>query len=105
MLYFLDTSAILNGALKEYPNAWISPLAIQEIENIKTSNKPESIQYLARQAVRDIINSIRYCIYYCKDKDIDKFIKRHSHLSDINALKNYSPKPTSCFILLSFGWN
>lgn len=83
MLYFLDTSAILNGALKEYPNAWISPLAIQELENIKTSNKPESIQYLARQAVRDIIHSIHYCIYYCKDKEIDKFIKRHPHLSDI----------------------
>ena len=34
---FLDTSAILNGALKKYPDAIISPLVISELENIKTS--------------------------------------------------------------------
>lgn len=44
--YFLDTSAILNGALKEYLSkniygpdnvCYISPLTLQELENIKTS--------------------------------------------------------------------
>ena len=87
MLYFLDTSAILNGALKEYPNAWISPIAIQELEQIKISNKPDSIQYLARQAVRDIINSLRYNIFYCAIKDIEKFIKHHHYLTDSNDHK------------------
>lgn len=44
--YFLDTSAILNGALKKYPNALISPLVISELENIKTSAaKDEHIKY------------------------------------------------------------
>lgn len=84
MLYFLDTSAILNGALHEYCNVWISPLVLTELENIKNnSNKNTRIQYLARQAVRDIlISNVNFC--YISNKKIDKFIKKHDFLMNIN---------------------
>jgi predicted subunit of tRNA(5-methylaminomethyl-2-thiouridylate) methyltransferase len=63
--HFLDTSAILNGALKHFNNIYISPLAITELEHIKTSyNKDDKVKFLARQAVREIItnNNIEYFI-------------------------------------------
>lgn len=55
--YFLDTSAVLNGAYKKFNNVWISPIVLMELENIKTSQKDEQVKYLARQAVRDIISA------------------------------------------------
>jgi hypothetical protein len=56
--HFLDTSAILNGALEIYPNSYISSIVLSELENIKTSAaKDEHIKYLARKAIRAIINS------------------------------------------------
>lgn len=83
MRYFLDTSAILNGALQKYHFAWISPLVISELENIKNSNKPESVKYLARQAVRDILSSPYYSVYYPEEKRLIKYIKQSKILSDI----------------------
>jgi len=43
MYHFLDTSAILNGALKDFQeNIYISTFVLTELENIKTSfNKDE----------------------------------------------------------------
>lgn len=39
---FLDTSAILNGALKKYiNNVYISSITLMELENIKTSAKKD----------------------------------------------------------------
>lgn len=84
MLYFLDTSAILNGALTEYHNVWISPLVIQELENIKNSDRPERIKYLARQAVRDILNSYQINFCMAPEKDIQKLVKKYKFLKDIN---------------------
>lgn len=56
---FLDTSAILNGGLKKYPHAFISPITLTELENIKTSNKKdEQIKYLAREAIRTITSNM-----------------------------------------------
>lgn len=85
MVYsFLDTSAILNGALKIYQNVYISPLVLMELENIKTSNKNKEIQYLARHAVRDIINSTNVTTKYFAQKAIDKKLKKYPFLMNIN---------------------
>jgi hypothetical protein len=35
--YFLDTSAVLNGAYQKFDNVCISPIVLMELENIKTS--------------------------------------------------------------------
>ncbi len=53
---FLDTSAVLNGKLKEYPDCYISPITLMELEKIKNSDRNDSIKYLAREAVRDILS-------------------------------------------------
>ena len=86
MYHFLDTSAILNGALKQFQNdICISPLAVTELENIKTSyNKDEHIKYLAREAIRTILqaNNIEYTIV--PQKQIDKLLKKYNFLSNIN---------------------
>ena len=84
MFYFLDTSAILNGALKKYQNAYVSSTAIAELENIKTCNyKDEKTKYLAREAVRDIMFNIKPNIYIAPEKKIQKFIQKNEYLKDI----------------------
>ena len=57
MINFLDTSAVLNGAMMLFDNIYISPLVISELEAIKTSDKSDYLKYLARQAVRDILDN------------------------------------------------
>lgn len=85
MLYFLDTSAILNGALTEYEdNVWISPLVIKELENIKNSNKPEQIKYLARKAVRDILIDTNIICQPMDQHRVKKLLKKYKFLNDIN---------------------
>lgn len=81
---FLDTSAVLNGALKVYLNSYISPTVLMELESIKTAfNKSEEIKYKARQAVRDILSNpkINYTEY--SQKQINKLLKKYSFLLDI----------------------
>lgn len=89
MVYsFLDTSAILNGALDQYKDGYISLLSLTELENIKTSyNKSEQIKYEARKAVRTIIESgtISYNTY--SQKIINKLLKQFNFLNDINDHK------------------
>ena len=84
ILNFLDTSAVLNGALSIFDNIYISPLVLSELENIKNSNRDTHIQYLARQAVRDILAShkIKYCI--APQKKIERILKGYKFLSNIN---------------------
>ena len=85
MLYFADTSALLNGCSKDYDKLWVSPLVVSELENIKTSTlKSEYIKYLARQVVRDILFNENYETFQPSQKEIKKFIKHHPTLSDIN---------------------
>lgn len=83
--HFLDTSAILNGALRHFNNdIYISPLAITELEHIKTSyNKDDKIKYLAREAVREIIQyeNIEYSMI--SQRQVDKLLKKYNFLSDI----------------------
>ena len=84
MINFLDTSAILEGALTKYTNVYISPLTIMELEAIKNSNKPEHIKYLARQAARDIINFGSIHKELVAQEKIDKLIRKYNFLSDIS---------------------
>ena len=86
MTYFLDTSAILNGALKEYQDVCVSTTVLAELENIKTNfSKSDELKYLAREAVRDIIfnkdNNIK--IYLPAEKRVQKFINKNNYLKDI----------------------
>lgn len=82
---FFDTSAILAGALKDQTSVYISPIVLQELEHIKTAeNKPDSIKYLAREAVRDILNDSRIRFTECNNRKIDKLLKKYSFLNNIN---------------------
>ena len=85
MIVFLDTSALLNGRANDYDKVYISPLTVKELENIKTSStKDEHTKYLARHLVRDILFNERYeVVRYISKREIDKYIKKHSMLSDI----------------------
>lgn len=89
MIYsFLDTSAILNGALDQYKDAYISLLSLTELENIKTAyNKSEQIKYEARKAVRTIIDSEQICYNIYPQKVINKLLKQFNFLNDINDHK------------------
>ena len=89
MIYsFLDTSAILNGALDQYKDAYISLLSLTELENIKTAyNKSEQIKYEARKAVRTIIDSEQICYNIYSQKVINKLLKQFNFLNDINDHK------------------
>ena len=87
MINFLDTSAVLEGAYTKFPHVYISATVLMELENIKSSNKSEHIKYLARQAVRDILNfgSITKTI---PDQDkIEKAMHKFSFLMPISDHK------------------
>lgn len=87
-IYFLDTSAILNGGLYNYKNSYISPLSLLELEDIKTSNKKDDhIKYLAREAVRTIITSQNSQVPVISQRKIHKYLKKYDFLSDINDHK------------------
>lgn len=81
MINFLDTSAVLNGAYDKYEHVYISSLVLMELENIKSSNKPEHIKYLARKATRDILSSKTVTIP--NFKKISRVFKRHKFLLPI----------------------
>jgi len=84
MMYFLDTSAVLNGALTDYPNCYISPIVVSELEHIKTSEtKNEHTKFLARQAVNKILTSDMITWSTVSQKKINKLLKCYSFLSDI----------------------
>ena len=63
-ILFLDTSAVLDGALKapynEDSRIYISTIVLNELEKIKNSDRGEHIKYLAREAVREILNHQEY---------------------------------------------
>lgn len=85
MKIFADTSALLNGCASKYDEIWISPLTVAELEGIKTSSeKNEHIKSLARQTVRDILFNEKYKTWHFSEREIDKYIKKHHILSNIN---------------------
>ena len=56
-----------------------------ELENIKTNSiKSDEIKYLARNAVRDIINSTDIHTEIISQREIDRLLKKYNFLSNIN---------------------
>lgn len=87
MINFLDTSAVLHNGLKNFQNVYISPLTLIELEGIKNSNKPDSIKYIARQAVHTIINNPEIKTTKFSQHRIEKMLHKYKYLSDINDHK------------------
>lgn len=85
MIYFADTSALLNGCYKDYPHLWVSPLIVMELENIKTSiKKDEHTKMLARKVIKDILFNVQYDTYFASQKRIQHIINKYSFLENIN---------------------
>ena len=85
MINFLDTSAILAGAMDSFFNIYISPLVISELEKIKTDkNKDDNVKYTARLAVREIIQNENFKYTEFSEKEILKELHKYNFLSDIN---------------------
>lgn len=85
---FLDTSAVLNGQLKNnFEKVYISPITLMELENIKVSDRNEQIKYLAREAVRDILTLNDVYTNTPSQVLVNKLLKKYSFLSDINDHK------------------
>ena len=84
MIYFIDSSAVLNGALSLYDHnhIYLSPLVLIELENLKT-NGNEHIKYQAREAIREIINSNITMTTFSQQK-IEKILKKNKCLMNIN---------------------
>lgn len=82
---FLDTSAVLSGALKEEGKFYLSPITLSELEHIKTAeNKSDNIKYFAREAIRDILNNKNIIFTSYSNKLVDKMLKKYNFLSNIN---------------------
>ena len=81
---FLDTSAILNGAISDYSDCSISIFTLMELENIKENrNKTEEVRAQARYALKEIAaHNIRTIII--DDKNIKKIFKKYNFLQNIN---------------------
>lgn len=82
---FIDTSAVLNGAIFELENCAISALTLIELESIKSAkNKDDKIQYQAREALRTLATTQNVWVLTHSLKDIQKLKKKYSFLYDIN---------------------
>lgn len=83
---FLDTSAVLNGALQQYENCYISPISLLELEHIKNSKeKDEEIKLQSRKAIREILSSFdKIKVELVNNKKIDNLINKYNYLSNIN---------------------
>lgn len=87
MIYFIDSSAVLNGALNIYnhSNIYLSPLVLIELENLKT-NGNEHTKFFAREAIRTIIQS-KIAMTTISQKKIEQILKKNSCLMNINDHK------------------
>lgn len=87
MIYYIDTSAVLNGALSLYEkeHIYLSPLVLMELENLKT-NGNENIKFCAREAIREIIYS-DIAMTTISQREIEKILKKNNFLMNINDHK------------------
>lgn len=82
--HWADTSAVLHWNLNESKVA-ISPLTLQELEHIKSNDREsQEMKYLAREAVRKIINTDAFIPILVDNNKIDKLLKKYNFLSNIN---------------------
>lgn len=81
--HFADTSYILHGAAEGH--IAISPLTLCELEHIKGNEHESSeIKFLAREAIRKIMEGSKYEVVLDNNKKIDKLLKKYNFLSNIN---------------------
>lgn len=87
MIYYIDTSAILNGALSLYPHYYIylSPIVLMELENLKT-NGNEHIRALAQKAIKKIADS-EIVVTALSQRKIKHIFNKNNFLMDINDHK------------------
>lgn len=83
--HWADTSALLhqNGIINPAVGIAISTITVQELEQIKSSDKEENIKYRAREAVRSILMDNNLEVIMTNNRKIDKMLKKYSFLSDI----------------------
>lgn len=85
IMYFADTSALLGQTVNLDTDVLISPITVQELENIKTSNShSEEIKARARAATRAILHNGNIHIVSVDNKKIDNNLKHYSFLQNIN---------------------
>lgn len=89
MISFLDTSAILNGALGLFENIHLSPLVLTELENIKNSStRDQKIKFMARQVIRNIISSNEIVFETSIERQkVDRVLKKNNFLTECNDHK------------------
>ena len=87
MIYFIDTSAVLEGALSLYDHnhIYLSPLVLMELENLKT-NGNEYLKFRAREAIRTIIQ-LEIAMTTISQKKILNLMKKNNYFMDINDHK------------------
>lgn len=82
-----DTSALLHqvGLLEPQKEIAISPITLKELEQIKSGdNYSKETQYMAREAVRQIMTEPNFEVIMPNQRDVDKILKKFPFLSNIN---------------------
>lgn len=84
--HWADTSALLHQSLTDSQvKIAISSITLQELEYIKNSDKESNqIKFKAREIVRQILTSDKFDVIMTDNRRIDKLLKKHPFLSDIN---------------------
>lgn len=83
--HWADTSALLHQSLLDSQvKIAISSITLQELENIKSSEKDEAIKYKARRVVREIMNTNKFKVIFIDNRKIDKMISKYPFLLNIN---------------------
>ena len=87
IINFIDTSAILNGALSIIRDCTISSLSLIELENIKDKKeKSEDVKLNAREAIRTLLTSNVKTVNFT-EKELNKQLHKYNFLFDINDHK------------------
>ena len=83
--HWADTSALLHQPLLNLQiKIAISSITLQELENIKNSDKDDTLKYRARKVVREIMTSNNFEVILTDNHRIDKILKKYPFLSNIN---------------------
>ena len=83
--HWADTSALLHQSLMNTQvKIAISPITLQELEQIKSNSDNDQLRYTAREAVRTILTTNQFEVVMANNHKVDKMLKKYSHLSNIN---------------------
>lgn len=83
--HWADTSALLHQSLMNTQvKIAISPITLQELEQIKSNSDNDQLRYTAREVVRTILTTNQFEVVMANNHKVDKMLKKYSHLSNIN---------------------